>query len=176
MSSLHDSIQCWGMRIVQPSCCVCVQVGRRKYENPSLVWMWFHCGWVENWLWSATAVGGGWWVRRPTVGEETRWWVLPQAMPGQLLLLLQRWSEPATILTPILPSPYLPMSACLNVCFLLVYLFNCFSVGLVFYLSQLPKLSGCVSPNFSFGYIEFRSWAFWDPFFYKRAFKTKLIS
>ena len=173
MSSLHGSIQCWGMQIVQRSCCVCVQVGRRKYENPSLVWMWFHCGWVENWLWSATAVGGGWWVRRPTVGEETRWWVLPQAMPGQLLLLLQRWSEPATILTPILPSPYLPMPACLNVCFLLVYLFKCFSVGLVFYFSQLPKLSGCVSPNFSFGYIEFRSWAFWD-LFLQKGFQHKI--
>ena len=107
------------------------------------------------------------------VGEETRWWVLPQAMPGQLLLLLQRWSEPATILTPILPSPYLPMPACLNVCFLLVYLFKCFSVGLVFYFSQLPKLSGCVSPNFSFGYIEFRSWAFWD-LFLQKGFQHKI--
>ena len=121
MSSLHGSIQCWGMRIVQRSCCVCVQVGRRKYEIPSLVWMWFHCGWVENWLWSATAVGGGWWVRRPTVGEETRWWVLPQAMPGQLLLLLQRWSEPATILTPILTSPYLPVPASMCASFLFTF-------------------------------------------------------
>ena len=87
--------------------CVCPS-GQKKVRKPfsgvDVISLWVG----GNWLWSATAVGGGWWVRRPTVGEETRWWVLPQAMPGQLLLLLQRWSEPATILTPILTSPYLP--------------------------------------------------------------------
>ena len=55
------------------------------------------------------------------MGEETRWWVLPQAMPGQLLLLLQRWSEPATILTPILPSPYLPVPASMCASFLFTF-------------------------------------------------------
>ena len=47
--------------------------------------------------------------------------MLPQAMPGQLLLLLQRWSEPATILTPILPSPYLPVPASMCASFLFTF-------------------------------------------------------
>ena len=112
------------------------------------------------------------------VGEETHGgWGDPMvgAAPGDAR------STPAAAPTLVWTShhPYthpnipLPACACLHVCFLLVYLFNCFSVGLVFYLSQLPKLSGCVQLNFSFGYIEFRSWAFWD-LFLQKGFQHKI--
>ena len=164
--------------------CVCPS-GQKKVRKPFAgveLWMWFHCGWVENWLWSATAVGGGWWVRRPTVGEETRWWVRRpdggccprRCQVNSCCCSNAGLNQPPSLHPSYHPPTCLPLPECV---FLLVYLLNCFSAGLVFYLSQLPKLSGCVQLNFSFGYIEFRSSAYIKIlFFYKGAFNTKLIS
>ena len=96
------------------------------------------------------------------VGEETRWWVRRpdggccprRCQVNSCCCSNAGLNQPPSLHPSYHPPTCLPLPECV---FLLVYLLNCFSAGLVFYLSQLPKLSGCVQLNFSFGYIEFRS-------------------